>query len=300
MRTALVLNRTLWRLAVRRHRSAGGKKLNVLFIAVDDLNNALGCYGHPLVKSPNIDRLAARGVRFDRAYCQFPLCNPSRASFLTGLRPDTTKVLREPDPLPQEPARRRHAAAALPASTATSSARVGKIYHYGVPAQIGTSGLDDPPSWEQVVNPKGRDKDDEDKVINLTPEERQLGARAELARGRRHRRGADRRPDRRPRRSSCSRRTRDKPFFLAVGFFRPHVPCRAEEVLRPVPARQDQLPSEPADDRDDIPRRPCTVTPPQLRPRARSSCSECRPGLLRLDHASWTRRSASCSTRSTG
>jgi len=117
--------------------TAAEQKLNVLFIASDDMRPQLGCYGDPLVKSPNLDRLAARGMVFNRAYCQQALCSPSRISLLSGRHPWTTRIytigpfLRETMPdiitLPQHFKNNGYFTRSL-----------GKVYHVGI---------DDPPSW---------------------------------------------------------------------------------------------------------------------------------------------------------
>ena len=204
---------------------AAAEKLNVLFVVSDDLCPRLGCYGDPLVKSPNIDRLAARGVRFERAYCQFPLCNPSRASFLTGLRPDSTGVFENSTQF------RKNVPDQVTLGQTFQKggyfvARVGKLYHYGVPAQIGTDGLDDPPTWQERINPRGRDKDDEEKIFTLNPKAegpgRFGGTLSWLAAD-----GED--SEQTDAKSAAATiklidQHRDQPFFIAGGFFRPHTP----------------------------------------------------------------------------
>jgi len=110
---------------------------NILFIAVDDLRPELGAYGHPEIKSPHIDRLAARGVVFDRAYCQQGVCSPTRSSLLTGTRPDTTKVwdliTHFRDALPDVVTLGQHFK-----NNGYFVQGMGKIYH---------GSLDDAPSW---------------------------------------------------------------------------------------------------------------------------------------------------------
>ena len=187
---------------------------NVLFIAVDDLRPTLRCYGDQTARTPNIDRLARRGTLFNRAYCQQAVCNPSRASLMTGRRPDTIKVwdlathFRKTVPnvvtLPQHFKQQGY-----------HSQCVGKIYH-------GKKALQDSPSWsvpekfnvgvkrEQYVLAKNRPGEKSGKMAACecadAPDDAYWdGKIAEEA-------------------IKALEENRDQPFFLAVGFMKPHLP----------------------------------------------------------------------------
>ena len=200
---------------------ATSPRFNVLFIAIDDLNTRLHCYGHDHIHSPHIDGLAARGVRFDRAYCQYPSCGPSRASLLTGLRPKSTGILNNQTPLRES----LPDVVTLPQSFRQHGyhvARIGKIFHQGVPIDIGTDGLDDPQSWDQAINPRGRDKDEEHLLTVYTPDLLLQDRMSYLA--------ADGTDNQQTDGLVATETIRvlqahsDRPFFIAAGFYRPHIP----------------------------------------------------------------------------
>jgi arylsulfatase A-like enzyme len=197
---------------------------NVLFLISDDLNNYLGCYDDPRAKTPNIDKLAARGVRFDKAYCTFPLCGPSRNSMLTGLYPNSTGIQSNGTLFRQT----------IPAQPSLSqvfrqqgyfAARIGKLYHYNVPTSIGTNGHDDPASWELELNPAGVDRlEEQPQITTLTPG--QWGGTLSWyasPKSDEHHTDAMMAKDAEWVLERCAR-PGERPFFLAVGFFRPHTP----------------------------------------------------------------------------
>jgi hypothetical protein len=150
-------------------RAYAADRQNVLFLISDDLNNSLGCYGHPKVKTPNLDRLAERGVRFEHAYCQFPLCGPSRNSMLTGLHPNSTGILSNSQ-IFRQTIPSHHSLPQAFRLGGYFAGRIGKLYHYNVPKSVGTNGHDDPGSWELELNPAGCDRlEEEPHIFSLTP-----------------------------------------------------------------------------------------------------------------------------------
>ena len=151
----------------QNQQQAPDNRPNVLFIASDDMSSALNAFGNPNVYTPNLDRLAKMGVVFNRAYNQSPLSGPSRASILTGYRPDKIGVH-------DLSGNFRYAipnAVTLPElfkNNGYYTCRIGKIFHAGVPSDIGRAGSDDPQSWTITYNPIGRDKTDEGLLVGNT------------------------------------------------------------------------------------------------------------------------------------
>ncbi len=227
----------------RAQRKAPPKRLNVLFLIADDLRPELGAYGHPFVKTPNIDRLAARGTRFDRAYAQYPLCNPSRTSLLTGRYPTETGVLdnnkyfraEHPDwvTLPQHFKQNGYL-----------TLRTGKIFH---------GGIDDQPSWTEGGEPvdpnivnrgtnsarpaqapqRPRDPDESEgepsvQAANEGERRRANSDRIVVLEGDGETHGDYRTATRA---INYLERYKDQPFFLAVGFVKPHSPPTAPRKL---------------------------------------------------------------------
>ena len=231
---------------------------NVLLVVVDDLNTDLGSYGHDLVQTPNIDRLASRGVLFTRAYAQYPQCNQSRASFLTSQYPDQLEVLS----LKEHFRDARPEVVTLPQHFRNSgyfTARVGKIFHQGVPPEIGQDGLDDPASWDLVINPAGVDIEVDEHIVSIVPPEldkRSFGGTLswlqldseephtdEVGAAEAIRLLEEFHPDK-----------TGKPLFLALGFYRPHTPYVAPpRFFDRYPPNSIELAEVPPGDRENKP-----------------------------------------------
>jgi len=236
-------------------------KYNVLVIISDDLTyTAVSCYGNTVCKTPNIDRLAERGVRFTRAYCQGTYCGPSRASLLTGYYPHATGVLGYKSPRPNIGDR-----ATWPQHFKNNgyySARVSKIFHMGVPGGIekGTDGADDPLSWTERFNSPGPEwktpGDGETLERNPNGKKPVVGGNTFVvveadgndmvhSDGKTAAKAVE-----------LIEKHKDEPFWLGVGFVRPHVPfVSPRKYYTPFkPYEKMALPEKINGDWDDIPK----------------------------------------------
>jgi arylsulfatase A-like enzyme len=254
-------------------------KPNVLFVMSDDLNTALSGYGHPECQTPNLDEFAKSAVSFSRAYCQFPLCGPSRASIMTGQYPDINGVTGNGGTV--DPKR-----ITLPKHFRNHgywTGRVSKIYHMRIPGDLieGTAGKDHQPSWMMTRNVTAMETMTPGKIVDYTnseapkvfPRERKLWREAHdndnpykmklQARGQfavvevadkdaglmADTMAADEAIELLRQRGESG-----QPFFLAVGFVRPHFPFVAtDSSIARYDANQLKYPAFPANDFDDMP-----------------------------------------------
>jgi uncharacterized sulfatase len=227
-------------------------KYNVLFIAADDLRAGLSVYGET-VQTPNLDRLARMGRRFDRAYAQIPMCSPSRASVMSGRRPETTGLFGNREPV------REALAGAVPlqehfAASGYFTARVGKIYHSRYENEFEWDAVEDfAVEAEELGSRALRNEPDAGGSVSLDDHPTERAAEIwgpttdedeDLPDGKSARRGAE-----------LLEQHRNEPFFIAIGFIGTHFPLLAPRKyfdLYDVESRQS--PADPPGDRDDIPR----------------------------------------------
>ena len=237
--------------------NAEKKPPNILLIYTDDLNNRLGYYGDTIAITPHIDRLASEGTTLINAYCQQPLCNPSRTSMLTGLRPSTLGINtlnvhfrdRHPDlvTLPQ---------AFRAAGYFTS--RAGKVFHQGVPDAIArqSAGADDPQAWIKAIDVPAYELNNNGHYHNATPwNTHGVGAGGAVA-WLRAEKGDDRHHDYNVTTEIIKLigEVKDQPFFLAAGFIRPHVPLVApKRFFELYDDKEIPLPPTIPQDREDMP-----------------------------------------------
>lgn len=187
--------------------------MNVLFIIVDDLNTTLGCYGHPVVQTPHIDRLAASGIRFDHAYCNFAVCNPSRSSLLTGMTPETTTIQDNRVSL-QSVIGDWVTLPALFKQNGYTTVSLGKIFHGNRPEH------NDMDAWDEVLGFSATETGRKGEGRNLT------GDVLKWCRWRAAEGGDEDQADGLMAKKAVEiiQSAHDKPFFLAVGFHKPHDP----------------------------------------------------------------------------
>ncbi|TWU59259.1 Arylsulfatase [Rubripirellula tenax] len=234
-------------------RPACAEKPNVLFLIADDLNTALSGFGHKQCKTPNLDRLAQRGVKFENMHCQYPVCGASRASIMSGLYPYSNLTLGNEGTL----------RGSMPNVVTLSqtfrnngyyAGRVSKIYHMRIPSEIiaGTAESDDPFSWDEAINVKALEQTAPGELTNWSPKDRgsqtftgvvASDGDSEHADGM----AADRAIE-------ILDQVKDDPFFLAVGFVRPHVPLVApKKYFDQYNRNAMETPVVPENDLDDVP-----------------------------------------------
>jgi uncharacterized sulfatase len=199
---------------------ADSPKYNVLFVMADDLRPAMGCYGDKQAKTPNLDRLAAKGIRFDRAYVQYPVCNPSRTSMLTSTRPEKNGITgndtffrdKMPDIVTLPQWFRQHGATAI---------SYGKIYHAGlVEGDTVNRFLDSAKSWDEAKMFRPTKEGNTGPRRNLTGGKLKWCEVADLEGG------DDDQSDGQTAKQSIAAMERlgEKRWFIGAGFHRPHDP----------------------------------------------------------------------------